>query len=433
MILLAATKYMFCFIKNLCLKFALLVFVMFAMPAVADDFMQQARMFLEISDATAEQNQEYIVASNQFTAEGEFTAAELAELFLIRAIVFSRLKDSENAFESYLAALESRHLPPILVAETYKNRGLLFYDDDAYLEAKDDFEQALEILSGNAELHYYLANSYFGLSDFNNAINQYDLALDGMANNRFLAYYGKASIYYQQKQYEKSRENLGKSLEIQGNFEPALQLLDEIDALNNVGLPSSSVVAEQDAEQIDDKQLTANEIYNQLLKQALDAKQKNGDATQMKIKLNLTQERIDNLTTAAIPDVKKRPEVNLRETTPKFNLHIQARPDSVAQTQQSKPKNKSLNVKKSNQFKGYFLQLSSGTSQENAQKYYHRIVEKHGILLAKRPYVIRPFKNAKQQINYQLLLSGFQSYKQANSLCKLLKARNNDCFVRHIK
>ncbi|MBL1422129.1 MAG: SPOR domain-containing protein [Alphaproteobacteria bacterium] len=407
------------------------------MPAVADDFMQQARMFLEVSDATVEQNQDYIALSNQFTAEGEFTAAELAELFLIRAVVFSRLKDSENAFESYFAALESGHLSPILIAETYKNRGLLFYSDAAYTEAKDDFEQALKILSGNAELHYYLANSYFGLSDFKNALNQYDLALDGMANNRFLAYYGKASIYYQQKQYEKSREILGKSLEMRSDFEPALQLLDEIDALNNVGLPSRSVVAEQGTEQgteqVESKQLTANEIYNRLLKQALDAKQKGGDATQMKIKLSLTQDRIDNLTTATIPNVKKRPEVNLREARPKFNLHIPTIPPSIAQTQQSKLKNKSLNINKPEQFKGYFLQLSSGANQENAHKYYHRIVKKHGILLAKRPYVIRPFKNVKQQINYQLLLSGFQSYKQANSLCKFLKARNNDCFVRHIK
>ena len=446
MILSAATKYMFSFLKSLRLTLALFAFLGLAIPAIANDFMPKARAFLEVPGATAEQNQDYIAQSNQFTAEGEFTAEDLAELFLIRAIVFSRLKDNENALESYYAALESRNLSPILTAEAYKNRGLLFYSDLAYFEAKDDFKQALDILSGNAELHYYLANSYLGLFDFDNAITQYDLALEGMANNRFLAFYGKASVYFQQKQYKKSRENIANSLALSSNFEPSLNLLDEIDGLKNQGLPPAIVADEtiqKDLSQLDGKQLTANEIYNQLLKQALEAKQKNGDTKQMKIKLNLTQQQIDNLTTASIPTedknteqkqpVKIRSEVSLRNSTSEFNLQVSAKPYLIAQTEQPRRLDDLLEANKTEPLKGYFLQLSSSSAEKQAEKFYQEIIKKHRILLAKRPYIIRPFKDTKQNIKYQLLLSEFKSYKQANSLCKFLKAQNSDCFVRQIK
>ncbi|MBL1240816.1 MAG: SPOR domain-containing protein [OCS116 cluster bacterium] len=449
MILLAATKSMLSILKQLRHALVLLAFIGGTMPVSAVDFMKDARHFLDTAGATTEQNQDYITQSNQFTAEGAFSAAELAELFLIRAIVFSRLKDNENAFESYFAALESGNLSPMLTAETYKNRGLLFYTGTAYLEAKDDFKQALAILSGNAELHYYLANSYLGLFDFENAITQYDLALDGMANNRFLAYYGKASVHFQRKQFEQSRENLGKSLELRSDFEPALNLLDELDGLNHQGVPPA-IVAEQSGQnlgEIDSKQLTANQIYNQLLKQALEAKQKNGDSKPMKIKLNLSQDQIDNLTTASIPKedkptpkrivikdvLKKRPEVTLRDASPIFDLQISTEPFLITPSQKQKRLDELLTKDKTEIPKGYFLQLSSSADEKKAQNYYQQILKKHGILLAKRPYLIRPFTNIKQQLKYQLLLSGFQSYKQANSLCKFLKAQNSDCFVRQIK
>lgn len=378
------------------LALSIIATTMFVTASFADDFMQNARSFLEIVGASAEENQDYIARSNQFTAEGEFTADELAELLLIRAIVFSRLKDDANALESYAAALKSGNLPPILIAETRKNRGLLYYGNAQYAEAKVDFEKALNILSGNAELHYYFANSLFGLFDFDNAIVQYDLALEGMANNRFLAYYGKASVFYQQKLYEKSRENLIKSLDIKGNFEPSVTLLAQLDDFEAASAPLPTIRTTTEAEVSNiSEEPTANEIYNQLLQQALAAKQSDGKSGQSSFKLKLDKENIDNLTTASIEpsaqassDIQAKPlpetspaptlpEVSLRTNPQVFNLQVSETPFFVEQTGQPKRLDGLLSRERDVELSGFFLQLATSFTKETSEKQYQEILQKH--------------------------------------------------------
>lgn len=420
--------------------------------------MQKARVFLDTPNATIEQNQEYIADSNQFTAEGEFTAEELAELFLIRAIIFTRLKDHDNAFESFNAALDSGNLSPILKAEAYKNKGLLHYTTATYELAKDDFISALNILSGNAELHYYLANSLFGLMQFEEAINQYDLALEGMAANRFLAYYGKASVYYQQELYEKSHQNLVKSLAVRTDFEPATSLLAEIEAINGqIGQQTTEQTQSQTP--VSNTELTASEIYNQLLQQALAAQKDNDGEKPKSIQLNLddTKRQVtlskQNTTKAPAPTTAIRisaipaqpiakpgakPLPELQTTTeptpePNGNMQISATPFIIDQSARPQRLNNLLNDGQPVDLEGYFLQLISGSSKQLVQNYYVEMVKKHTLLLAQRPYIIRPFTDSQERLTHQLLISGFESYKQANSLCKFLKAQKSDCFVRQIK
>lgn len=423
---------------------AVAVSVLMVASARADDFMQNAREFLDVVGASAEENQDYIARSNQFTAEGEFTSEELAELFLIRAIVFSRMKDNNNALESYSAALQNKNLSPILKAEAFKNRGLLYYGNAAYVEAKNDFVRALQILSGNAELHYYLANSYFGMVEFERALRQYDLALEGMASNRFLAYYGKASIYHQQKKYVISKEFLEKSLQVRGDFQPSLDLLSELDLLTNSDeLPTiSSSAPQKNNQSAVKKELSPAEIYNQLLEQAFAAKKIDGKTKNINIKLNLNKVEQDNVQTASIKAAKplskklKKTAVNLRLSPNNFNLQVSTTPYNVMPDVKFQRLDGLLSVKIAPtpaKIKGYFLQLSSNQNKQNIQTYYNKLIGKHKLLLAKRPYLIREFKDKKQTTNYQLLIAGFQSYKQANSLCKFLKAQNSDCFVRQIK
>ncbi|MGL1920095.1 MAG: SPOR domain-containing protein [Hyphomicrobiales bacterium] len=438
-------------------KLALIVVVltMQANSALASDFMQNARNFLEVVGASNEENQDYIARSNQFTAEGEYTSEELAESLLIRAIIFSRLKDETNALESYAAALKSGNLPPILIAETHKNRGLLYYSNAKYDEAKQDFKNALNILSGNAELHYYLANSQFGLFEFDEAITQYDMALEGMANNRFLAYYGKASVYYQQQLFAKSRDNLNKSLDIKGNFEPSITLLAQLDGFETEEAPLPTVrTTTENADVQQDKEPTASDIYNQLLQQALASKNSDGKTGRVAIKLKLNQSEIDNLTTASIEPILKPttnietnakplpetlirteplPEISLRTTQPKFNLQVSDTPFLIQDTNQLKRLNTEVSQDIKPKLQGFFLQLATNFSHEKTEKQYLEILKKHELLLAERPHVIREYKDSKQRSRYQLLLSGFQSYKQANSLCKFLKAQDRECFVREIK
>ncbi len=361
----------------------------------AQAFIEEARSFTNKPDATLEQNQEYIVKLNQFIVEGNFSSAEFAEILFIRGVVFSKLNDTENALKSYEAAIKSNNLIPILLAETYKNRGLLYYGLKQYENSTDDFENALKILAGNAELHYYLANSYSGQLYLGKAIAEYENALQGLANNRFLAYYGIASIYYSQKNFPKAKEYLQKSLEDNKGFGLATNMLNEI---SKPLIPTENIEVNQPNTS---KELTSNEIFNQLLNQA--AKQK-GNKKSIGIKL-------DTLTTQ-----EKKPAQVLKKsyiTEQAKNL------DGLLRTQQP---TQTINE--------YYVQLSSSNSRKNSNTYYNIMLKKHPILLKNKPYIIREFKSKKT--NYQLLLSGYKSYKQADTFCKALKAQNSDCFVRRI-
>lgn len=393
--------------------------------ALANQILENSWQFIETAGASAEDNQQFITQSNQFSAEADFTANEYAELLLIRAIIYSRLKDTENALENYSATLDSKLLPPILKAEALKNRGLLYYESTVYKEAKDDFFGALEILSGNAELHYYLANAYFGLFDFKTAITQYDLALEGMSNNRFLAYYGKASVFHQQELFDKSRENLQKSLEVNPNFEPALTLLAELNGANVDGIEQNSA-----GDQPVSGELTAAEIYNQLLEKAFAAQKAGGGTKNISIKLDLESLPTKKSDTSSAIRISALPQNDLIKT---FNGQVSVIPFIIEQDGKSNRLDSLLLANTKPQSDEYFLQLFADKNEDIVQKYYDKVMSKHKLLLGKRPYSIEPFVNNQQETTYQLFVSGFTSYKQANSLCKFLKAQNSQCSVRQIK
>lgn len=389
------------------------------------NFMQEAREYLDKTTDSIQQNQTHILKLNQFTAEGEFSAAELAETLFIRAVIFSRLDEFENAHESYAAAIKSNNLTPLLKANAYKYRALLSYRQKIYSDARDDFIAALDILAGNAELHYYLANSYLGLLNFELALFEYDQALEGMANNRFLAHFGKASVYYQQKLYILAEQQLKKCLTLRANFTPALNLLAEIEineqAKQGVLKQSSNVNDETDGAKTtatanNKKPLTPNEIFNQLLMKAAAAKRLNEDVEQIEIKIDLND---DDTNIEVIED----------NMPPMQGHQVSENPFTIEAQQQTQR----LDVLLQPKLNGYFLQLSSNDNRKNAHANYDEMLKKHPLLLRKIPFLIREYKNENNVIIYQLLLSEFKSFKQANSLCILLKAQKADCFVRQIK
>ena len=274
------------------LSFAAIFCVYFA-SAFAEVTLQDARNFAENYAADESMNQDYIVSINQIIQKSGLLPPNNAELQLIKAIIYARLKDNENAQEIFTIALNNAALSPILKASAYKNRGLLAYAQKKYASAAADFEQALTILSGNSELHYYLANSYLGILDYKQALFEYDQALEGMASNRFLAYFGKASVYYQQNLFEPAKQELIKSLNFNQNFEPAISLLATINnndqAQRGVLKQNSNIRADGQPTQ----PLTANEIFNLLLEKAAKARSEDGDAAQTSFKLTLSSDNTD--------------------------------------------------------------------------------------------------------------------------------------------
>ncbi len=402
--------------------------------------MDEARQINDIPQTSIAELEAAIVKINEITATADFTAKELAELFLIRAITFSKLTDIDNAILSYNAAIDSKNLSPILTAEAYKNKGLLYYADKQYLKSKDDFVSALTILTGNAELHYYLANAYLGLLEFEEALSQYDQALSGMANNRFLAYFGKASVYFQQKKFEASKQNIQKSLELYKNFAPAKSLLSRIE----IELaPVDSQLAEMPPEPSEqsktnasddvtsNKNLTAEQVYNLLLTQAFAAKKKDGNVKQISFKLPIKVQTTKPATKADLKaekhiadTVKMKPQSNVRQLTPKLRKSETSLAFKV--TEKSKTKPKKLK-------KAIYIQLASSKNKKNAQSYYNKMLLKHADLLTFRPYLIRAVSNEKSKIIYQTLLTGFKNFNQAAKLCNQIKAQNSDCFVRKVK
>lgn len=164
-------------------------------------------------------------------------------IFYNLGIVYEKLKDLDNAINSYKKAVE---LSP---GETdfYYNLGLVYIDKKMYEEAidcmenvlqqdKDDsnayfsiglcyfkekkwegakyyFERTTELNDDDLYAHFYIGNILKDAGDLNGAKKKFEKVLE-LSPDYSWAYFNIASIYYEQGDFNSALENLQKTLEL---------------------------------------------------------------------------------------------------------------------------------------------------------------------------------------------------------------------------
>lgn len=91
----------------------------------------------------------------------------------------------------------------------YMTKGIELYMDEQFEEAQKLFKNAIDLEPEKYSPIYYLGMTYNGLKDYNNAYNQFTLALDRGAPKDLL-YYSIGLNFYQQKEFNQALNYLEK-------------------------------------------------------------------------------------------------------------------------------------------------------------------------------------------------------------------------------
>ncbi len=149
---------------------------------------------------------------------------DLAEAYEMRAEMYenrygktSRSKDAKRAIADYDTLMELEPASP-KAAERLRKRGWLKNQLEDYDDAIADFTASLKKEKRASKTYEYLAESYLGKDDLENAAKLYGHAIKYDRNNATL-YKRRARVYFEMENYEKSIAHLGKVIELQPDAE----------------------------------------------------------------------------------------------------------------------------------------------------------------------------------------------------------------------
>lgn len=135
-------------------------------------------------------------------------------------------KDNSNTSvaERYLQDVARRYPER---PEPWEALGLLLFDQQDYSTAKRYFLKAVQLEDQIRPVsHHYLGALYATAGDNIHAVQEYELALS--VDNNPWTYLGLAKVHLNMNQTEKAISELKQALLIDANFEPARQLLSEV-------------------------------------------------------------------------------------------------------------------------------------------------------------------------------------------------------------
>ncbi|TRU05080.1 MAG: serine protease [Microcystis sp. Msp_OC_L_20101000_S702] len=127
--------------------------------------------------------------------------------------------DQLKRYDEGLAAInQAINLAPR--AAWYVNRGFLYYNQQKYELASDDYNKAIEINPNFAEAYNNRGLLYYNQQKYELALADYSKAIE-INPNFALAYNNRGGIYYNQQKYELALADFNKAIEINPNLAEA--------------------------------------------------------------------------------------------------------------------------------------------------------------------------------------------------------------------
>ena len=110
--------------------------------------------------------------------------------------------------------------------KTLVNRGVIYNRNGDLGAAMDDFNEALEIDGALGEAYLNRGNSYYLARRYDEALADYERALDHEINKPWAAWYNIGLAYEAKKQPDKAREAYKEALSANPNFTQAQEKLE---------------------------------------------------------------------------------------------------------------------------------------------------------------------------------------------------------------
>ncbi len=172
-----------------------------------------------------------------FLISNFFLAANAAAQMSVTTIGASDAAECyENASSGFIsdtapcdAAIKDAGMTKRDIMKTYVNRGIIHNHNGDLQAAIDDFNTALEIDGDLAEAYLNRGNSYFLARQFDNALADYETALDNEITKPWAAWYNIGLVYDAKKQPAKAQEAYAEAVALNPSFTLAQEKLKDSD------------------------------------------------------------------------------------------------------------------------------------------------------------------------------------------------------------
>ena len=352
----------------------------------------------------------------------------LANALLNRGLAYQRLNEHEFAIDDYTAALRVDALSGKVRALALYNRGLSYQRLQRNALAMEDFTSALFLDAEFSHAYYSRGTLLRDSGQYLFALADFDKALRYDYPDPARLYLAEAATYEKLNRTADARASLNKALAAKPGYEPAQQRLAALD-----GAPVTVQVGDsiQTAEVSPASDLPVAKAPSAILmgeeSQAAETAGKlyTDRVPQEQVRVASAEPVADVQPTAAAPEEKV---LAVEDVPDEGQVAAVAEPvadETHTASLDAAPADEPAPVKK---ITGWSVQLASATTEDSAWSTWKKMQARNKALASQEPVVVRADLGAKG-VFYRVRLVGFESQGDANRTCSKLKAKGVKCFI----
>jgi tetratricopeptide (TPR) repeat protein len=368
-------------------------------------------------ELTAGRSADAIVSYTQAIESRSLPPELVANALLNRALANQNLGRHEAAVNDYSAAMESGDMPPPLRAVVYYNRGLSEQALARPALAIEDYTSALLLDPELAQAYLSRASVLRQSGQYLFALGDYEKALRYSHAEPHLALYGQALTYEALSRPLLAQNALARAIKVSPDFQPARDKLLELagpEAVNQA--VQNDPVALEGTQQAD-----LARQRDALLTASMSMSLPDGAATRTELSATVEQPR-DVVVEApeaesASAVARIEPAGETREVAALVLPASEPEPDPEPRTAPQEP-----------EIEGWMVQLSSQRNEASAWSAWEQLSRRHSELLGGRDAAVVRAELDGKGVFYRLRIHHLESRDEARSLCSRLKKRGTACY-----
>lgn len=366
----------------------------------------------------------------------------LANALLNRGLAYQRLNEHEFAIDDYTAALRIDALSGKVRALALYNRGLSYQRLERNALAMEDYTSALFLDAEFSHAYYSRGTLLRDSGQYLFALADFDKALRYDYPDPARVYVAQASTYEKLQRTADARDALDKALQVKPGYEPAVQRLAALD-----GTPASTASADAihtaDVSPASDQLPAAKAPSASLMGEDVQVSEAAAGASPKLYTDRVPQEQPVRVASAdpvsavqsdagaaeekvlAVEDVPDDGAATASADEAPAATPADAADDTQVASADPAPAEDAAPPKK---ITGWSVQLASATTEDSAWSTWKNMQSRNKALASQKPVVVRADLGAKG-VFYRVRLVGFETQDDAGKACSRLKSKGVKCFI----
>ena len=365
----------------------------------------------------------------------------LANALLNRGLAYQRLNEHEFAIDDYTAALRIDALSGKVRALALYNRGLSYQRLERNSAAMEDYTSALFLDAEFSHAYYSRGTLLRDQGQYLFALADFDKALSYAYPDPARVYVAQAATYEKLQRTADARDALQKALQAKPGYEPAIQRLAALEGTPPAA--SGDEIHTADVSPASDQLPAAKAPSADLMGSDAQASEVVPESAPKLYTDRVPVEQPVRVAAAdPVPDVGAADEKVLAvEDVPADGSEVpdnsgdasSASSDDAApaaaetQTASAAPAPADT-AAPATRITGWSVQLASATTEDSAWSTWKNMQSRNKALAAQKPVVVRADLGAKG-VFFRVRLVGFDTQDSASRACSQLKSKGVKCFI----